>query len=118
MSDTDHDVDMRDEYDFSDARRGAILPPMTGKTRISIRIDDDVLAWFRDQVRHGGNYQTLMNSALRGYMCNAQSKALDTRQAGEVPMPSQHGGGGTGVFPSQLLELVRQVVREELERAK
>jgi hypothetical protein len=58
---------MRDEYDFSNARRGAILRVATGKTRITIRIDDDVLDWFRQQVHQagGGNYQTLMNQALR-----------------------------------------------------
>lgn len=58
---------MRDEYDFSKARRGAILPVATGKTRITIRIDDDILDWFRHQVGRagGGNYQTLMNQALR-----------------------------------------------------
>jgi hypothetical protein len=58
---------MRDEYDFSKARRGAILPVATGKTRITIRIDDDILDWFRHQVSRagGGNYQTLMNQALR-----------------------------------------------------
>ncbi len=58
---------MRDEYDFSKARRGAILPVATGKTRITIRIDDDILEWFRLQVHRagGGNYQTLLNQALR-----------------------------------------------------
>ncbi len=58
---------MRKEYDFSKARRGGILPVATGKTRITIRIDDDVLEWFRQQVHEagGGNYQTLINQALR-----------------------------------------------------
>jgi len=60
-------MSMRDEYDFSKARRGAILPVATGKTRITIRIDDDILDWFRQQVHRagGGNYQTLVNRALR-----------------------------------------------------
>ena len=58
---------MRKEYDFSKARRGSILPVATGKTRITIRIDDDLLDWFRQQVHKagGGNYQTLINHALR-----------------------------------------------------
>ena len=58
---------MREEYDFTKARRGAILPAVTGKTRITIRIDDDILDWFREQVHRagGGNYQTLINHALR-----------------------------------------------------
>jgi uncharacterized protein (DUF4415 family) len=61
---------LRSEYDFKKAKRGAVLPISTGKTRITIRIDDDVLAWFRDQVERagGGNYQSLMNEALRRHM--------------------------------------------------
>ena len=44
------------------------MPP--GKTRITIRIDDDVLGWFRQEVHAagGGNYQTLINQALRAYI--------------------------------------------------
>ena len=57
----------KDEYDFSRARRGAVVPAPAGKTRITIRIDDDLLAWFKDQVdaAGGGNYQSLINAALR-----------------------------------------------------
>jgi uncharacterized protein (DUF4415 family) len=61
---------MRKEYDFSKARRGAVVPTPPGKTRITIRIDDDVLQWFKDQVHAagGGNYQTLLNTALREHV--------------------------------------------------
>ena len=61
---------MRKEYDFSKGKRGAVVAATAGKTRITIRIDDDVLEWFRAQVRGagGGNYQTLINQALREYM--------------------------------------------------
>jgi uncharacterized protein (DUF4415 family) len=60
---------MEAEYDFSQGKRGAIDPVGAGKTRITIRIDDDVLAWFREQVHlaGGGNYQTLINEALRAH---------------------------------------------------
>ena len=60
---------MQQEYDFSGAKRGAVAPT-AGKTRITIRVDDDVLAWFRAQVESvgGGNYQTLINQALRAFM--------------------------------------------------
>ena len=52
-------------------------PP--GKTRITIRIDDDILQWFRDQVEtSGGNYQTLINSALRDYMEKKEENLRDT----------------------------------------
>lgn len=58
------------EYDFDDAERGAIVKLPPGKTRITIRIDTDVLNWFRSQVHEagGGNYQTLINEALREYI--------------------------------------------------
>jgi hypothetical protein len=70
---------MRDEYDFSKARRGAILPVATGKTRITIRIDDDILDWFRLQVHRagGGNYQTLVNQALRRVKEEAAAEPLE-----------------------------------------
>ena len=61
---------MNEEYDFSGGKRGAIdqIPP--GKTRITIRLDDDLIAWFRQQVEEqgGGNYQSLINLALREYV--------------------------------------------------
>jgi uncharacterized protein (DUF4415 family) len=61
---------MKRNYDFSKAKRGPVIRTPRGKTRITIRIDDDVLEWFRKQVHEagGGNYQTLMNRALREYM--------------------------------------------------
>jgi uncharacterized protein (DUF4415 family) len=82
---------MEAEYDFSQGQRGAIDPTSSGKTRITIRLDDDVLAWFREQVHRagGGNYQTLINEALRHHI-----------QATQQPLE----------------ETLRKVVREELER--
>ncbi len=61
---------MNDEYDFSGGKRGALDPIPPGKTRITIRLDTDVLDWFRDQVEASGvgNYQTLINAALREYV--------------------------------------------------
>ena len=61
---------MKKNYDFSKAKRGSVLPAPSRKTRITIRIDDDVLDWFRKQVHEagGGNYQTMINRALREYM--------------------------------------------------
>lgn len=61
---------MKKSYDFRRARRGPVIPTPRGKTRITIRIDDDVLEWFRKQVHAagGGSYQTMMNRALREHM--------------------------------------------------
>ena len=58
------------EYDFGKADRGAVVETSPGKTRITIRVDTDVLNWFRGQVHEagGGNYQTLINEALREYI--------------------------------------------------
>jgi len=47
-----------------------------GKERITIRLDADILAWFRAQVSGGGNYQTLINHALRAHM-DEQDGALE-----------------------------------------
>ncbi|MEW6240395.1 MAG: BrnA antitoxin family protein [Chloroflexota bacterium] len=83
---------MKKEYDFSKGKRGAVVPAPKGKTRITIRIDDDILDWFRGEVEAagGGNYQTLINQALREYL-NQQQQPLE--------------------------ELLRRVVREELHSA-
>ena len=83
---------MKKDYDFSDAKRGPVVPTPRGKTRITIRLDDDVIAWFKDQVNRagGGNYQTLINRALRAFIAQEQEP---------------------------LEETLRRVLREELGRA-
>ena len=83
---------MKANYDFTGGRRGAVLPAGAGKERITIRLDREVLAWFRGQVEQagGGNYQTLINRALQEYM---------SRQ--EEPLE----------------QVLRRVVREELHAA-
>ena len=64
---------MKREYDFSKAKRGPVISVPKGKTRITIRLDDDVLDWFREQVHQGGggNYQSLINEALRQHIRRA-----------------------------------------------
>ena len=58
------------EYDFRKGKRGAVLRVAPGKTRVTIRLDDDLLEWFRQRVEDagGGNYQTLINEALRSFV--------------------------------------------------
>lgn len=79
------------EIDFSGAKRGAVVKPEPGKTKISIRLDNAVLDYFRSavDVAGGGNYQTLINDAL---VAHIQQRSV--------------------------LEAVRQVVREELALPK
>ena len=83
---------MRKEYDFKKGKRGPVLPPSAGKTRITIRLDDDILEWFRDQAdaAGGGNYQSMINEALRTIATEG---------------------------PAKIETVVRRVVREELKRA-
>ena len=65
---------MRKEYDFSKGKRGAVLPS-AGKTRITIMLDDDVIAFFRARAEAaGGGYQTLINSALRAVAVQSSGK--------------------------------------------
>ena len=81
------------DIDFSKAKRGAVISIEPGKTKISIRIDNAVIEYFRAHVERAGtgNYQTLMNDALLAYI---QQRSV--------------------------IDAVRQVVREELSgpRAK
>jgi uncharacterized protein (DUF4415 family) len=71
---------MNSEYDSTQGKRGAVeaIPP--GKSRITIRIDDDVLAWFRAKVheRGGGNYQTLINDALQQHIQQKRESLEET----------------------------------------
>ena len=80
---------MRNEYDFTGSKRGAIAK--TTKERITIRVDPDIIEWFRNRVRGGGNYQTLINEALREHI---------ERQSG-----------------ADLESTLRRVLREELSAA-
>jgi uncharacterized protein (DUF4415 family) len=83
---------MKKQYDFSKAKRGAVIKVPRGKSRITIRLDDDVLDWFRQQVDDagGGSYQNLINQALRAHI-----------ERSEEPLET----------------ILRRVVREELRRA-
>jgi hypothetical protein len=58
------------EHDFRGGKRGPVIEVPPGKTRITIRLDEDVLEWFREQAdaAGGASYQTLINQALRGYI--------------------------------------------------
>lgn len=71
---------MRKEYDFSEAKRGPVVPVPKGKTRVTIRLDEDILGWFKAQVHAagGGNYQTLINTALREYVDSKREPLEDT----------------------------------------
>jgi len=86
---------MKREYDLSKGKRGPVLPLSSEKVRITIRLDREIVNHFRDQVRkaHRGNYQTLINDALRDFL--------------RRPSIAQQVGAE-----------VRSVLREELGKAK
>lgn len=71
---------MKREYDFSKGKRGPVLAAPPGKTRITIRLDDDILQWFRDQAHAagGGSYQTLINMALREHVTSRREPLEET----------------------------------------
>jgi len=71
---------MRKGYDFSQAKRGPVIPAAKGKTRITIRLDDEVLQWFKDQVHAagGGNFKTLINQAFREHIERRREPLEDT----------------------------------------
>jgi uncharacterized protein (DUF4415 family) len=71
---------MRREYDFRKGKRGPVVPVARGKTRITIRLDNEVLDWFRRQVDEagGGNYQTLINEALQQHITRAREPLEQT----------------------------------------
>jgi uncharacterized protein (DUF4415 family) len=83
---------MKKEYDFAKGRRGAVLRVPPEKTRVTIRLDNDVLDWFRQQVDDagGGSYQSLINEALSTFMRQKQESLEST---------------------------LRRVIRDELRRA-
>lgn len=78
--------------EFSKGKRGPVIPPDPKKTRITIRLDADIIEHFKEQVHAagGGNYQTLINNALREYV-----------EAGR----------------NDLEKRLRKIIREELKKA-
>jgi hypothetical protein len=65
---------MRKNYDFSNGKRGPVIPS-SGKTRITIMLDDDVLEFFRARAeKRGAGYQTLINAALRAAAAEARAR--------------------------------------------
>jgi uncharacterized protein (DUF4415 family) len=64
--------------DFSKGKRGAIVRSDPNKVRITIRLDGDIIDHFKKQVHAagGGNYQTLIDDALRSCI-QSQSRPLE-----------------------------------------
>ena len=82
---------LRKENDFPKRKQGAVIPPAPGKARVTIRLDNAVVDWFRSQVDEAGSgcYQSLMNDALREHIARRRKPLEST---------------------------IRRVIREELRR--
>jgi len=65
---------------FSKGKRGAVITPDPNKVRITIRLDGDVIEYFKNKVHSagGGNYQTLINEALRDFIIEHDKSLEDT----------------------------------------
>jgi len=98
MANTDfHDAEDIPEvtYDPARAQRGARNPLPANKERITIRLDQDILTWFKQRVHEqgGGNYQTLINDALRQYIEGHEPlEAMLRRVIHEALEPVLHPG--------------------------
>ena len=70
---------MRKEFDFSNAKRGAVIAS-PGKTRITIMLDDDVIEFFRAKAEaEGAGYQTMINATLRATVMDKPRRATDDK---------------------------------------
>lgn len=79
--------------DFSKGKRGPVVKADPNKIRITIRLDGDIIEYFKKRVHDagGGNYQTLLNDALHKYI-QSETEPLEAT--------------------------LRKVIREELQLAK
>ena len=71
---------MRQEYDFQKGERGPVGERGQNKVRITIRLDSEVIQWFKSQVDQagGGSYQRLINDALREYIAKVDEPLEET----------------------------------------
>jgi len=79
--------------DFSTGKRGPVVRPDPNKVRITIRLDGDIIDHFKKQVHAagGGNYQTLINDALRAHI-QTQSKPLEDTLRKVIREELRHAG--------------------------
>lgn len=64
--------DIPELLDWSDARRGLFYRPV--KRQITLRLNADIIAWFKARARNGRGYQTDINRALREHVERRERK--------------------------------------------
>ena len=84
---TDEEIDTSDIPPLTDEQLAQMKPlrdvfpqAVPSKVRLTIRLDADVVKWFKDEVHRagGGSYQTLLNTALRQYIEDQKEPLEDT----------------------------------------
>ncbi|MET0849157.1 MAG: BrnA antitoxin family protein [Pseudomonas sp.] len=106
---------MKDEYDFSNAKRGAVASSK-GKTRITIMLDDVVIEAARVRAESEGyGYQTVINNTLRQALLNPREKSAESDQYAVV---ANAGHFKAGVTASELKSLEKKLseVLSEIHR--
>ena len=89
---------MKDEYDFSNAKRGAVAPGK-GKTRITIMLDEAVIEAARTLAESEGyGYQTVINNTLRQALLRERNT------------PAGTGHLKKGITPSDLKSLEKKLL--------
>jgi len=102
---SDKMYDKYKDYDFTDANQVAATPHLAklqaetgGKSRITMRVDNEVLATFKARAEMvGGNYQTLMNEALKQFSQGLKLSDVVREAIHESlePYLATHTGGST-----------------------
>lgn len=62
--------DIPEQQDWTGAQRGVFFRPV--KTQLTLRLDADLVAWFKSHATEGAGYQTRINNALRTYVAERE----------------------------------------------
>lgn len=75
------DEDMLAGYDFRHAKCSPVIPLAKNKIKITIRLDERIIKWFKDRVHKqgGGNYQTIINQALSDYILDQENETIEDK---------------------------------------
>jgi uncharacterized protein (DUF4415 family) len=71
--------DATEMIDWSGAKRGLFYRPV--KQQLTLRLDADLVAWFKTHTASDEGYQTRINRALREYVLGQATKGRPSRRA-------------------------------------
>ena len=99
--------------DWSTAKRGALYRPV--KQQITLRLDADIVAWFKRHARGGRGYQTDINRALRSFIVSSVSKEAVRPEPLDFFKPDYgHQKFSTGVLPEQEVTTLAFLVKDDV----